>query len=67
VWEWCLDWYQAYPGSEAEHEEFGEKYRVVRGGSWYDNAIYVRTSNRYRDDPSNRYFIVGFRCASTPF
>jgi formylglycine-generating enzyme required for sulfatase activity len=67
VWEWCLDWYQAYPGSEAEHEEFGEKYRVVRGGSWYDLAFNVRTSFRYRGVPSDRYSYVGFRCASTPF
>ncbi|MCA9973480.1 MAG: SUMF1/EgtB/PvdO family nonheme iron enzyme, partial [Anaerolineales bacterium] len=34
VWEWCDAWYEAYPGSQAQHEDFGRKYRVVRGGSW---------------------------------
>ena len=67
VWEWCLDLYQAYQGSLVEHEDFGETYRVVRGGSWGNGAIDVRTSNRNRREPSLRNFSVGFRCASTPF
>jgi hypothetical protein len=38
---------------------------VVRGGSWNNNAINVRTSNRNRNEPSNRNNNVGFRCANT--
>ena len=34
VWEWTADWYQAYPGSDADNDNFGRRFRVVRGGSW---------------------------------
>ena len=62
VWEWVSDWYKAYPGGEP-NEEYGEKYRVVRGGSWdYDEGP-LRSSNRSWFAPSLRYGLLGFRCA----
>ena len=33
--EWTDSWYQAYPGPKApKSSEFGEKYKVMRGGHW---------------------------------
>lgn len=39
----------------------GGTNRVMRGGSWNNNARNLRCSNRNNDRPSNRNFIVGFR------
>jgi len=35
VWEWVSDWYDVYPGGDpgAFSADYGQKYRVVRGGS----------------------------------
>lgn len=67
VWEWCDAWYAAYPGSTAQHDDFGWKYRVVRGGSWDFNRYYVRCASRDGLAPHLRDYYVGFRCASTAF
>jgi formylglycine-generating enzyme required for sulfatase activity len=67
VSEWCDAWFEAYPGSQAQHEDFGRQYRVVRGGSWTVNRDFLRCAFRDRDDPENWSINVGFRCASTPF
>lgn len=67
VWEWCDAWYAAYPGSMAQHENFGQKYRVVRGGAWRSNRNHVRCAHRIWVDPHGRSDYVGFRCASTAF
>lgn len=40
--------------------------RVLRGGSWNNNARNVRSANRNNNDPTNRNNNVGFRVASTP-
>jgi formylglycine-generating enzyme required for sulfatase activity len=38
--------------------------RVYRGGSWFNaDASKVRAANRYGNDPSVRYNILGFRCS----
>ncbi len=39
--------------------------RVIRGGSWNNNAQNVRAANRNNNDPSNRNNNVGFRLVST--
>lgn len=63
VWEWTSDWYQPYPGNDVPMEQYGEKYKVMRGGSNFNNHSFVRTTQRYYLLPNNksRYF-VGFRC-----
>jgi serine/threonine-protein kinase len=55
VWEWCEDWLD---------REIGIK--VLRGGSWYWDEKYSRSSGRNGYYPSGRRFNVrGFRCART--
>ena len=50
VWEWCQDLYEALWSS-----------RVLRGGSWCDNADYCRGSYRYYVAPADRNGSFGFR------
>ena len=35
--------------------------RILRGGSWNNNATNVRTANRNNNTPSNRNNNIGFR------
>ena len=63
VWEWTADWYDAYRGSLYEFSRFGEEFRVLRGGSWYDGADLVRAPSRNSADPDFRFSTIGFRCA----
>jgi formylglycine-generating enzyme required for sulfatase activity len=69
VWEWCSDWYaQKYyeeckngvtdpsgPGNGAR--------RVLRGGSWFNNARGMRSAFRYWGGPADRTGDIGFRVA----
>jgi formylglycine-generating enzyme required for sulfatase activity len=41
-------------------------YRVTRGGSFDDDATYLRAGYRYNFIPANRAFNLGVRCARTP-
>jgi formylglycine-generating enzyme required for sulfatase activity len=63
VWEWTADWYKPYPGNDVPIEQYGEVYKVMRGGSNFNNHSFIRTSQRYYvlPDRTSRYF-VGFRC-----
>ncbi len=68
VMEWTADWYQAYPGSKYESEDFGEKLRVVRGGGWGGLGHYVishfyRSAFRFNLQPTYTFIDLGFRCA----
>jgi hypothetical protein len=41
---------------------------VLRGGSWNNNPINLRATNRNNNTPDNRNTNIGFRCASeSPF
>jgi formylglycine-generating enzyme required for sulfatase activity len=66
VWEWTADWYQAYPASSYKSPFFGEKYKVVRGGSWNHPDCDARTTQRDVAHPARRIHVVGFRCARSP-
>ena len=46
VWEWTADWYKAYPGSPSKSGVVGEKYRVLRGGSWDNDQTNARCAYR---------------------
>ncbi len=62
--EWTSSWYQAYPGSDTQSDDFGEKYRVCRGGSWYYNHGIARCADRFRDVPDYFNDDLGFRFVS---
>jgi formylglycine-generating enzyme required for sulfatase activity len=64
VWEWTADWYQPYPGNIIEDEFYGERFRVVRGGGWFEEAATLATYNRNAADPvKTANDDLGFRCA----
>ncbi|MGH8550412.1 MAG: formylglycine-generating enzyme family protein [Methylococcales bacterium] len=65
VWEWCQDWYTAYP-LEAVVDPTGPSEggaRVLRGGSWLDFAGWSRSACRSWDLPGFRFDSTGFRLA----
>ena len=65
VWEWCQDWYGAYP-SEAVTDPTGlalDDSRVLRGGCWFSNARYCRSAIRNWIGPGDRNYDCGFRLA----
>jgi len=60
VWEWCEDWYGDYPKGPAKGE-----YRVLRGGSFFNNDSRARSSFRICSSPTFRFNFSGFRLART--
>jgi formylglycine-generating enzyme required for sulfatase activity len=69
VWEWCWDWFDSY-GSDPQTNPSGPEtpgtYRVNRGGSWNDDAHYLRSAKRTGDYPSGRSGTIGFRVVRRP-
>jgi formylglycine-generating enzyme required for sulfatase activity len=68
VWEWCSDWYGAYP-TTAQNNPTGANtgsFRVFRGGSWYNDAQLSRSANREGDYPEGHYYTLGIRVAFVP-
>jgi formylglycine-generating enzyme required for sulfatase activity len=65
VFEWCLDWYGAYPASSQENTMDGS-LRVSRGGSWRGRPESLRSADRGRSVPDHRYYSLGFRVAAVP-
>ena len=65
VYERCQDWYGAYPEGPATDPTGPEtgSYRVVRGGSRYCDARYVRAAYRYWSAPADRFDFLGLRLA----
>lgn len=65
IWEWCSDWYgDEYYGESPRDNPGGPSSgseRVLRGGSWYFNSFYARTSYRSAIEPDYRYNYLGFR------
>ncbi len=65
VWEWVSDWYGDYSStSQQDPQGAGTgSGRVLRGGSWYGGARYVRAACRIRFSPGYRDYYLGFRPA----
>ncbi len=63
VLEWCQDWYGDYASSPVSNPKgaVSGTNRVLRGGSWRDDAQDVRSANRRYSTPDNRYSDIGFR------
>ena len=67
VWEWTADWYGDYPSgmvTDPRGPSTGS-HRVLRGGSWYRNAGYVRSAFRSRYSPGSRGNSFGLRLVRT--
>ncbi|MBI4671260.1 MAG: SUMF1/EgtB/PvdO family nonheme iron enzyme [Chloroflexi bacterium] len=67
VWEWVADWYDASyyqnsPQSNPQGPSSGES-RVLRGGSFYSDAVHVRAADRDRFILT-RSDVIGFRCVA---
>ena len=68
VWEWTSSWYKAYPGNTHPSENYGEEYKTLKGGSWFDCSFYkcgisapVFNRSFFIRGTHNKSF--GFRCA----
>ncbi len=68
VYEWCHDWYGAYPAGRSVDpvgNPTGSR-RVLRGGGWNLYRWMCRSALRHNDGlPTARYFFMGFRVART--
>lgn len=67
VREWCSDWYSSgYYSSSPSNDPTGPSSgsgRVLRGGSWYNNAEFCRVASRNIGYPGGRYSHDGLRLA----
>jgi formylglycine-generating enzyme required for sulfatase activity len=66
VGEWCSDWFGGAYTEAATRDPGGPgsgQYRIVRGGSWFSNAEYVRAAVRRGNYPGSGLVTIGFRCA----
>lgn len=64
VMEWTASWYKPYGPTGFKSDDFGERFKVVRGGSWLSNDLaYLTCSRRGHASPDSRG-ATGFRCAS---
>jgi formylglycine-generating enzyme required for sulfatase activity len=65
VFEWCQDWYDADasgPQRDPQGPSSGSA-RVIRGGTWYQDALYCRAALRFHYAPTSRNSVIGFRPA----
>ena len=60
AWEWTADWFKPYGGGPA-NKEFGEVYRVMRGGSLLSHELQCRNWYRFRRCPTARSPFYSFR------
>ncbi len=65
VWEWCEDvWHENYNGAPTDGSAWvagGGEYRLLRGGSWNDSAVWCRAAYRFEYTPDSRHDNVGLR------
>lgn len=70
VMEWVGDWYGPYSDGNNSNAAFGEKFKVVRGGSWggfghYNISLFFRAAGRFYFKPDAVFDDLGFRCAKS--
>src|SRR5205814_1485845 len=74
VYSWCQERYQGYPTAKVaevieDKEDILDIYskdgRVLRGGSFLNQASNVRSAYRLTNGPANRFNVYGFRAART--
>jgi len=67
VWEWCEDWagfYNTAPAVDPTGPVTGEE-RILRGGSWNNEANEIRAARRSPNSPFTRHIVCGLRLAAS--
>lgn len=57
VEEWCADWFIPQDGGQ----EYMQKYKLIKGGSWASNSIWCQIWHHDMNFPANCNFTTGFR------
>jgi formylglycine-generating enzyme required for sulfatase activity len=70
VAEWTASWFQPYPNSKSTDKNFGQQFKVIRGGNTQKQKhgfleAFVMIPYRNALPPEKRFWDVGFRCAKT--
>jgi eukaryotic-like serine/threonine-protein kinase len=69
VWQWVEDCFElSYSGAPTDGSAVAREDcsgRVLRGGSWYNYRLDLRSANRVRGSADNRLLTYGFRVART--
>jgi len=60
LWEWTSDWFDKYNGN-SDFKEYGDIYKVLRGGSIFSNELQRTSEYRFRRCPTARSPYYGFR------
>ncbi len=68
VWEWTQDcWHDTYIGAPTDGSAWTtgctSPERVLRGGSWYNTSVQLRSAFRAKYIQDGRLFIIGIRIA----
>ncbi len=73
VWEWCWDLYGAYAARAVTNSRGPSKYRsksawrrVIRGGSFFNPPVHLRSAYRGFVPPVDLSDDLGFRCVRVP-
>jgi formylglycine-generating enzyme required for sulfatase activity len=68
-WEWVEDaWHDSYDGAPQEGLAWAPgdpDYRVARGGSWRNDASFLRAAAREKRNINVKFDTLGFRVART--
>lgn len=63
VWEWTTSNFMPYKGNTEPNENYGEKYKVIRGGGYRHSEVMAQSARRDFFAPDKTRTDVGFRCA----
>jgi formylglycine-generating enzyme required for sulfatase activity len=63
VWQWTANWFVPVFNGRPVQEEL-KLYRVLRGGSWANDAGFLTVSYRSFNPPDTRDVFAGFRVAA---
>jgi len=68
VYEWCSDWYGVYTSAAQTNPKGASSgsYRVLRGGSWYNTAVFCRVARGSYNIPGGRNRGYGLRLVVLP-
>jgi gamma-glutamyl hercynylcysteine S-oxide synthase len=64
VWEWTASSFMPYKGNNEPNENYTEKNKVIRGGSYRQSEVIAQSVRRDPLDENKTRIDVGFRCAA---